>query len=90
MFNLDACAQGYHSPLNDAAVDGDNLSGDIGRLRRGEKPDQVGNFIGGTRAFHGYHARDILGAERRFAYGGVDNSGRNRVDGDAPAGDFLR
>lgn len=47
MFNLDACVQGCHSPLNDAAVDGDNLSGDIGRLRRGEKPDQVGNFVGG-------------------------------------------
>src|SRR5476649_2290465 len=67
--------------LNDAAVDGDNLPGDISRLGRGEKPDQVGNFAGSPSALHRHHARDILGVERRFGHGGVDNAGCDRVDG---------
>src|SRR6185436_6947654 len=73
-----------------AAVDGEDRSGDVGRLRRGEEEDRVGDLFGGGETAEGdlvlalaaVRAGVGLALERRFDDRGGGQARGDDVDAD--------
>src|SRR6202162_199105 len=71
--------------LDHAAVDGDDLTGDVaGRIAR-QECDQVRHLIGAAATLHRQQSRNARGIEVRGAHVAVDDAGCHGVDGNAAA-----
>ena len=74
-----------------AAVDGDDLSGDVAGGVGGQEADDGGDFIGLSETLHGDHGfddfLDLVGQD--VGHIGGDESGGDTIDGDPAFGKFL-